>query len=143
MIQKYYRKISNNQPSIFTCIIEQILNNSGRPNLADHINTMGPQEWMKTSARIENINPMLGEAFKSMASFLRKLEDSHEDWHHAPIWGHSKTHKLFPFYPADIATLQTLRINTVSQIFETHLSGGIDKDISPDILTSLQDYPSL
>jgi hypothetical protein len=98
---------------------------------------------MKTSARISNINPMLGEAFKSMASFLRKLEDSHEDWHHAPIWGHSKAHKLFPFYPADIATLQTLRINTVSQIFETHLSGGIDKDTSPDLLNSLQDYPSL
>ncbi len=79
MIQKYYRKVRNNQPSVFTCIIEQILNNSGRPNLADHINTMGPQEWMKTSARIGNVNPMLGEAFKSMASFLRKLEDSHED----------------------------------------------------------------
>jgi hypothetical protein len=104
---------------------------------------MGPQEWMKTSTRIENINPMLGEAFKSMAGFLRKLEDSHEDWHHAPIWGHSKAHKLFPFYPADIATLQTLRINTVSQIFETHLSGGIDKDISPELITALQDYPSL
>jgi hypothetical protein len=52
-------------------------------------------------------------------------------------------HKLFPFYPADIATLQTLRINTVSQIFETHLSGGIDKNVSPDLLTSLQPYPAL
>jgi hypothetical protein len=86
---------------------------------------------------------MLSEAFQSMANFLKKLEDSHEDWHHAPIWGHSRTHKLFPFYPADIATLQTLRINTVSQIFETHLSGGIDKNVSPDLLTSLQPYPSL
>ncbi len=78
-----------------------------------------------------------------MAKFLTKLEDSQEDWHHAPIWGHSRTHKLFPFYPADIATLQTLRINTVSQIFETHLSGGIDKNVSPDLLTSLQPYPAL
>jgi hypothetical protein len=86
---------------------------------------------------------MLGEAFKSMANFLKKIEDSHEDWHHAPVWGHSRILKLFPFYPADIATLQTLRINTVSQIFETHLSGGIDKDISPDLLNSLQAFPSL
>ncbi len=86
---------------------------------------------------------MLGEAFKSMANFLKKLEDSHEDWHHAPIWGHSRNHKLFPFYPADIATLHTLQINTVSQIFETHLSGGIDKSISPDLLTSLQPNPAL
>jgi hypothetical protein len=61
----------------------------------------------------------------------------------APIWGHSRIHKLFPFYPADIATLQTLQVTTISQIFETHLSGGIDKDISPDILNSLQAYPSL
>ncbi len=86
---------------------------------------------------------MLGEAFKSMANFLKKTEDSQEDWHHAPIWGHSRIHKLFPFCPTDIATLQTLQINTVSQIFETHLSGGIDKIVSPDLMTSLQDYPSL
>jgi hypothetical protein len=77
------------------------------------------------------------------SKFLKKAKDSQEDWHHAPIWGHSCTHKLFPFYPADIATLQTLQINTVSQIFETHLSGGIDKTISPDLMTSLQVYPSL
>ncbi len=86
---------------------------------------------------------MLGEAFKSMANFLKRTEDSQEDWHHVPVWGHSLTHKLFPFYPADIATLQTLQINTVSQIFETHLSGGIGKTISSDLLTSLQAYPSL
>jgi hypothetical protein len=55
---------------------------------------------------------MLETAFKSMANFLKKAEDSHGDWHHAPIWGHSRTHKLFPLYPADIATLQTLQINT-------------------------------
>jgi hypothetical protein len=104
---------------------------------------MGPQEWYKTSLKIMNTNPMLGEAFRSMANFLKKLEDSQEDWHHSPIWGHSRTHKLFPFYPADIATLQTLRINTVSPIFETHLSRGIDKNVSPDLLTSLQPYPAL
>jgi hypothetical protein len=60
-----------------------------------------------------------------------------------PPSGGSRTHKLFPLYPADIATLQTLRINTVSQIFETHLSGGIDKNVSPDLLTNLQPYPAL
>ncbi len=70
---------------------------------------------------------MLGEAFRSMANLLKKLEDNQEDWHYAPMWGHSRTHKLFPFYPADIATLQTLQINTVSQIFETHLSGALMK----------------
>jgi hypothetical protein len=104
---------------------------------------MGPQEWMKTSSKIASVSPMIGEAFKLMATFLKRLEDSQEDWHHAPIWGHSQIHQLFPFYPADIATLQTLRINTVSQMFETHLSGGIDKELSPDLLTSLQAFPPL
>ncbi len=70
-------------------------------------------------------------------------EGSEEDWHHAPIWGHSCTHKLFPFYPADIATLQILQITTVSQIFESRLSGGIDKTISPDLMTSIKGYPSI
>jgi hypothetical protein len=133
LIQKYFRKINNNQHTTYSHIIEQILSRSEKPGLAEHINKMGPQEWMRTSVKIANASPMLSEAFKLMANFLKKIEDSHEDWHHAPIWGHSRSHKLFPFYPADIATLQTLQINTVSQIFETHLSGGIDKDISPDL----------
>jgi hypothetical protein len=104
---------------------------------------MGPQEWLKTSSKIANVSPMLSAAFRSMANFLKKVEDSHEERHHAPIWGHSHIHKLFPFYPPDTATLQTLQINTVSQIFETYLSGGIDKDTSPDLLTSLQAFLSL
>ncbi len=86
---------------------------------------------------------MLSAAFRSMANYLQKVENSLEDRHHAPIWRHSRTHKLFPLYPANIATLHTLRINTVSQIYETHLSGGIDKNISPDLLNSLQAFPSL
>ncbi len=143
LLQKYFRKINNNQMTIFSCLILQILHGAGRPDILEHVNNMGPQEWHKTSLRIRNTNPMLGEAFQSMAKFLTKLEESQDDWHHAPIWGHSRTHKLFPFYPADIATLQTLRINTVSQIFETHLSGGIDKNVSPDLLISLQPYPAL
>jgi hypothetical protein len=60
---------------------------------------------------------MLGEAFKSVAQFLGKSEDSHEDWQLAPVWGPSRTHKLIPFYPVDIATLQTLQISIVSQFF--------------------------
>ncbi len=143
LVQKYLCKINNDQHSKYSRINEQVLSRAGRPDLNEHVNRMGPQEWIKTSTKISNVNPMLGEAFKSMANFLKKTEDSHEDWHHAPIWGRSRTHKLFPFYPVDIATLQTLQINTVSQIFKTHLSGGINKTISPDLLTSLKACSSL
>ncbi len=82
---------------------------------------------------------MVGMAFQAIAGYLTKLEDSPEDWHH---W-HSRVHKLFPFYPADHATLDTLRITTVSQIFDTHLSGRIDKAKSPELLASLAPYPAL
>jgi hypothetical protein len=82
-------------------------------------------------------------AFQAIAGYLAKLEDSPEDWHLSPVRGHSKVHKLFPFYPVDYATLDTLRITTVSQIFYTHLSGRIDKTTSPELLASLAPYPAL
>jgi hypothetical protein len=67
---------------------------------------MSPQEWIKTSRKIKTVNPVLGEAFNSVALILEKKENNEGDWHLTPIWGHSRTHTLFPFYPADIATLQ-------------------------------------
>ncbi len=135
--------MKNDQYTKYTSIIEQVLSGAGRPDLNEHVSKIGPGEWMKTSTKISNVNPMLGNAFQSMVNFLKKTKDSHEDWHHAPIWGHSRTQKLFPFYPADIVVLQTLQITIVSQIFETHLSGGIDKIISPVLLNSLQAYLTL
>jgi hypothetical protein len=61
-------------------------------------------------------NRMVGMAFQTIAGYLTKHEDSPEDWHLFSITGHSRVHKLFPFYPADYVTLETLRITTVSQI---------------------------
>ncbi len=63
---------------------------------------------------------MRGEAFKLVAQLQAKIEDCAEDWHLAPMWGHSWTHKLFPFYLANIVTLHVHQINMVSQIFDTH-----------------------
>jgi hypothetical protein len=39
--------------------------------------------------------------------------------------------------------LEVQRITTVSQIFDTHLSGRIDKSISPEVMNSLAPYPML
>jgi hypothetical protein len=86
---------------------------------------------------------MVSMAFQSMADYLTKLEDSPEDWHLAPIRGHTKFSKLFPLYPAEAATLEVLRLTTVSQIFDTHLSGRIDKAISPEVMHSLARYPMI
>jgi hypothetical protein len=71
------------------------------------------------------------------------LEDSPEDWHLAPVRGHTCINKPFPFYPADTETLETQGIITVSQLFETHLSGRIDKYVSSELMNSLSQYPTL
>jgi hypothetical protein len=100
-------------------------------------------EWMKTADKVMTKNRMLGTAFRSMADYLTKLEDSPEDWHLSPIRGHSKFSKLLPLYPAEAATLEVHRMTTVSQLFDTHLSGRIDKAISQEVLTALAPFPML
>jgi hypothetical protein len=86
---------------------------------------------------------MVGMAFKSITDYLTKLEDSPEDWHLSLIRGNSRVHKLFLFYLADLAMLETHRITRVSPIFKTHLSGSIDKSTSPELLASLAPYPAM
>ncbi len=108
---------------MFTRILEEMLIQRRRPDLAAHINFLGLTELEKTGNKIIRKNRMVGMAFKSMAVYLTRLEDTPEEWHLAPIRGHTRIHKLFPFYPADIVMLQAHRIQTVSQIFKTHLSG--------------------
>jgi hypothetical protein len=122
LIRKCFKKITMDTDSKFTQILERLLTQKRRPTLTTHINTLGPAEWILTGDRIMNKNSMIGLAFKLMAKYLLKLEESPEDWHLAPVCGHSRIHKLFPFYPADIATLVTQGIITVLQLFETHPS---------------------
>jgi hypothetical protein len=102
---------------MFSRILEEILCQRRRPDLITHINSLSLTEWVATGNTIMGKNCMIGMAFKSIANYLTKLEDSPEDWHLAPIRGHTRVHKLFPFYPANLATLETHRIFTVSQIF--------------------------
>jgi hypothetical protein len=143
LIQKCYKKITAGKETMFIRIIEELLRQKGRPNLATHIESLGPTEWEKTADRVVTKNSMLGMAFRSMADYLTKLEDSPEDWHLSPIRGHTKFSKLLPLYPAEAATLEVQRMTTVSQLFDTHLSGRIDKVISPEVLTALAPYPML
>ncbi len=87
---------------MLTRILEEMLIRKRHPDLLTHINTLGPTEW---DAKVNNImgkNRMLGLAFKSMAISLTKLEDSPEDWHLAPVRGHTGDPKLFLFYLAGL-----------------------------------------
>jgi hypothetical protein len=114
LIQKCFKRMNAENGSKFTEILEEMLRQKRRPDLTTHVNKLGPTEWIITGNRIMNKNRMMGMAFQAVAGYLTKLEDSPEDWHLSPVRGHSKVHKLFPFYPADHATLDTLRITTVS-----------------------------
>jgi hypothetical protein len=143
LIQKCYKRVSAGKNTMFTRIIEEMIIQKGPPDLTTHINSLGPTEWENTANKIITKNRMVGMAFQSMADYLTKLEDSPEDWHLAPIRGHTKFSKLFPLYPVEIATLEVQRITTVSQIFETHLSGRLDKSITLELMNSLAPYPIL
>jgi hypothetical protein len=140
---KMYKKVAAGKETMFIRITEEMLRQKGRPDLTTHINSLGPAEWEKTANKIITKNRMVGMVFQSMADYLTKLEDSPEDWHLAPIRGHTKFSKLFPLYPAEVGTLEVQRITTVSQILDTHLSGRIDKSISPEVMNSLALYPML
>jgi hypothetical protein len=118
LLQKILKKNTAGNGTMFTRIMEEMLRQRQRPeDLLTHVNSLGPTEWIATVNKIMGKNHMMGMAFMSMANYLTKLEDSPEDWHLAPVRGHTRVHKLFPFYPADLATLEALRIYTVSQIF--------------------------
>ncbi len=95
LIQKCFKKINAENSSKFTDIVQEMLRQKGRPDLATHVNKLGPAEWTNTGNKIIKKNRMLGMAFQTIAGYLEKLEGSPEDWHLSPIRGHSKFHKLF------------------------------------------------
>jgi hypothetical protein len=80
LIQKYHQKIAQCNDTKFSQLIGELLCREGRPDLQEHVIKMGPVQWMKTCAKLRNVNLML-EASKSVAQLLTKYEDSVEDWH--------------------------------------------------------------
>jgi hypothetical protein len=127
LIQKCHKRIEAGQTTTLTNILEQMLMHKRHPSLSTHINTLGPAEWNITGDKIMMKNRMLSLAFKLVAFYLAKLNDSPEDWHLATVRGHTKIHMFFPLYLTDLVILETKGIVTASQLFETHLSGRIDK----------------
>jgi hypothetical protein len=118
LILKYFHKSEQGNITTFISILENMFHQSGHPSLQDHVNTMGPGKWLKI------------------------MQDSKPPTSWSPKPSHQSL-KLFPFYPAGIATLKVHRVNTVSQLFDTQMSGGIDKVVSPILMTNLQAFPNL
>jgi hypothetical protein len=82
---------------------------------------------------------MIETIYQDVAHFLTMMGERTDSWHLTPIRGNSKTSKLLPFTGAYFATMKAIRLNTISQIYETHLSGGIDITTSADLRANLTD----
>jgi hypothetical protein len=142
LLQKLYKRTEVTK-TILNNIVDQMLNLRGRPSLHEHVQKLGPTEWSKTGRQIMRKNQMIGKAFQDMAQVLTIMEDSNDSWHLTPVRGHSLASKLLPFTGADFATMEDLRINTVSQLFDTHLSGGIDRATANELRENLAAQPHL
>ncbi len=76
LIQKCFKRITEENGSTFTRILEEMLRQKRLPDLITHVNTLGPTEWVTTGNRIMSKNRMVGMAFQTIAGYLTKLEDT-------------------------------------------------------------------
>jgi hypothetical protein len=67
------------------------------PMLQEHVERLGPEQWLATASRLQNKNVMFAKAFRAVATLLALYEADKEGWHHAAIVGHTKASKLFTF----------------------------------------------
>jgi len=144
LIQKLYKKINDPQGSLLPDILSKLLQRSNRPNLLDHVERLGPEQWIKTAARLQPKNMMLAHSFRSVATLLALYETDKDAWHHAAIVGHSKASKLFPFTSAEIIQLQEWDVIVVSQLFNINdLTGMIERTENVALMNRVQHLPLL
>jgi hypothetical protein len=70
-------------------------------------------------------------------------KESNGSWHLTLLGASPRLEKLLPFTGADFATMEALCLNTISQIFETHLIRSIDKTTSAELRDNLEGFQSL
>jgi hypothetical protein len=105
---------------------------------------MGPQQWNLTAMRLESKNKMFAQAFRAISTLLQIYEVDKDGWHHAPIYGHTKTSLLYPFTMAEAELLWGWDIIVVSQLFNINdLTGKLDRSENDVLAGRLQQYPLL
>jgi hypothetical protein len=144
-IQKIYKK--DGQPetdSLLPRILNGLLRRVNRPPLQEHVERLGPQQWLITASRLQNKNAMFAETFRAIAALQVLYETDREGWHHAAIVGHSKASKLFPLTREEGGLLQEWGVIVVSQLFGINeLTGMLDKAENIMLMQRLQQYPLL
>jgi hypothetical protein len=112
--------------------------------LQDHVERLGPEQWIVTASRLQDKNAMFAEAFRAVAMILALLEADKEAWHHAAIVGHTKASKLFPFTREEGRVLREWDVVVVSQLFGINqLTGMLDKTENLMLTQRLRQFPLL
>jgi exonuclease III len=135
LLQKIFKReqYPNRYPrSHLPGLLDTILRQKGRPSLQEHIETKGPNEWLRTAQQIKHINPYLGSAFQVGAQTLIDIEKDAKHWHMAPIHGHS-LEGPFTLSTLEAQTLQQHQIITVGQLYEARDNGSISHDFNQSL----------
>ena len=140
LIQRILNKTQRNIPSLLPQLLQGLLEKINRPSLEEHIDRLGPSQWLCTGDKLEQENTMLGQSFKSMATLLENHETSNESWHCAAIVGHtlSMEHLLLRFTNEESNTLRDKDIVTVSQLFqENEETGQLSRIVNHELMEEI------
>jgi len=144
--QNLIQKILKNPDREMSQVLAAILIKIRRPTLQQHIDFMGPQQWVKSAEKIKNYSLILSQAFSSVAEHLQIYENDTALWGHAPIYGHSEATGLCELGIEDFRKLLEKGINAISQLFQRdQLTGTIAKPprLSDEISRKLSLHPQI
>jgi hypothetical protein len=145
LLQRIYKRVNQAASnSLLPNLLNRLLVRIHRPSLEDHVERLGPQQWIATAVRLEQKNKMFAQAFRAVSTLLCLYEVDKDGWHHAPIFGHSKASLLYPLTMAEAEMLWGWGIIVVSQLFNTNdLTGMLDRSENDVLAGRLQQYPLL
>ena len=139
LIQRILNKTQKNIPSLLPQLLQGLLTKINRPSLEEHIDRLGPSQWLCTGDKLEQESTMLGQSFKSMAALLKHHETSSESWHCAAIVGHTLSTEqiLLRFTTEESILLRDKDIVTVSQLFQEGETGRLSRIVNRELLEGI------
>jgi len=144
--QNLIQKMLKNPDLEMSQVLAAILNKIRRPSLQQHVDFLGPQQWVKSAEKIKNYSLILSQAFSSVAEHLQIFESDTALWGHAPIFGHSEAAGLCEFNIEDFRKLLEKGISVLSQIFQRdQFTGTFAKPprLDDEIIRKLSLHPQL
>jgi hypothetical protein len=113
-------------------------------SLGDHVDRLGPGQWLLMCTRLQSKNKMFAQAFHAVAKLLTIYKTTKDSPHNAAIIGHTQMSKLFSLNSAGIVLLQERDMIVVSQLFATNdLTGMLDGQENEILINRIQHYPFL